>query len=126
MVSNAKNMKTKMESSEVISCDRSSLRAVRDALEVLNGIWKLPILVSLTGGAKRFKQIAKDVEGISDKMLSKELKELELNCLVTRTVYDTFPPTVEYTVTEHTKTLNALMLALRDWGAVHRKQIIGK
>lgn len=119
-------MKTKSPNFEVIDCDRSSLRAIRDALEVLNGSWKLPILVSLTGGPKRFKQIAKDIEGISDKMLSKELKDLESNCLVKRTVYDTFPPTVEYAVTEHAKTLNTLMLAFRDWGAIHRKQIIGK
>ncbi|UUW08751.1 helix-turn-helix transcriptional regulator [Flavobacterium plurextorum] len=101
-------------------------RAVKDALDVLRGSWKLPILVSLTHSKKRFKEIAKDVNGISDKMLSKELKDLEMNHLVKRTVYDTFPPTVEYSITEHTATLNNVMDALSEWGTVHRIKIIGK
>lgn len=105
---------------------QASTRAIKDTLDVLNGSWKLPILVSLSEGPKRFKEIAKDVEGISDKMLSKELKDLEANHLVKRTVYDTFPPTVEYTVTEHTATLHEVMIALYNWGKVHRKKIIGK
>lgn len=109
-----------------IICDAASIRAVKDAMEVLNGGWKLPILVSIINEPKRFKQIAKEVEGISDKMLSKELKALEINHLVKRTVYDTFPPTVEYAVTEHAHTLSGVMMALKDWGMLHRKKIIGK
>jgi DNA-binding HxlR family transcriptional regulator len=104
---------------------RVSIRAMKDALDVLSGCWKLPILVALYDKPKRFKEIAKDVEGISDKMLSKELKDLEVNRLVKRTVHSTFPPTVEYSATEHTATLNDVMLALREWGLVHRKRIIG-
>jgi DNA-binding HxlR family transcriptional regulator len=83
-------------------------------------------LFSLSGGAKRFKEIAREVEGISDKMLSKELKDLEANHLVNRNVYDTFPPTVEYEVTEHAETLYEVVNALRNWGQKHRKKIIGK
>jgi DNA-binding HxlR family transcriptional regulator len=109
----------------VITC-RESNRAIKDALDVLSGSWKLPILASLSDGTKRFKEISREVEGISDKMLSKELKDLEMNHLVKRTVYDTFPPTVEYSVTEHTDTLHDVIIALRDWGTVHRKKIIGK
>jgi DNA-binding HxlR family transcriptional regulator len=109
-----------------IPCDIPTLRAIRDAMEVLNGSWKLPILVSLKAGPKRFRQISKEVEGISDKMLSKELKSLESNYLVKRTVRDTFPPTVEYEVTEHTHTLQDVMMALRNWGVLHRKKIVGK
>ena len=82
--------------------------------------------MTLSDGTKRFKQISKEVDGISDKMLSKELKELEINQLVKRTVYDTFPPTVEYSVTEHAWTLDKVVKELRDWGLVHRKKIIGK
>src|SRR4051812_20119705 len=74
---------------------------VKDALEVLNGKWKLQIIISLTFGTRRFRQIAKEIPGITDKMLSKELKELEVNQLVKRTVIDSFPPAVEYTITEH-------------------------
>ena len=99
---------------------------VMDALEILTGRWKLPIIISLTFGNKRFKQISKEINGITDKMLSKELKELEMNQLITRTVYDTFPPTVEYAITEHGKSLDKLLFQLREWGILHRKKIIGK
>ena len=85
---------------------------VRDALQVLSGKWKLPIIVSLSFGNKRFKQVATEVAGITDKMLSKELKDLELNQLISRTVYDTFPPTVEYSITEHGKSLHKVIMEL--------------
>ncbi|MCV9927181.1 helix-turn-helix transcriptional regulator [Flavobacterium sp. LS1R49] len=105
---------------------KGALLPVRDALEVLSGRWKLQILISLSSGPMRFKQISKAVIGITDKMLSKELKDLEINKLVVRTVYDTFPPTVEYTATEHSKSLQGVIEALKDWGMLHRKEIIGK
>lgn len=109
-----------------IQCDSTGIRAIKDAMETLSGNWKLPILFSLSGGAKRFKEISREVEGISDKMLSKELKDLETNHLVNRTVYDTFPPTVKYELTPHAETLYEVMKSLRDWGQNHRKKIIGK
>lgn len=103
-----------------------ALLPVRDALEVLSGRWKLPILIALSDRPKRFKEISKDINGITDKMLSKELKDLEINKLVIRTVYDTFPPMVEYSRTEHSKSLTNVIMALKDWGTLHRKEIIGK
>ncbi len=106
-------------------CERM-LTPVKDALEVLGGKWKLQIIIALTFGRKRFKEIAREVGGISDKMLSKELKELELHQLVSRTVYDAFPPVVEYELTVHGKTLQKLIDNLRDWGLLHRKKVIGK
>ncbi|MBI1836670.1 MAG: helix-turn-helix transcriptional regulator [Flavobacteriia bacterium] len=106
-------------------CEKTALMAVKDSLDVLSGSWKLPILVSLANGPKRFNQISKEVEGISDKMLSKELKDLEQNHLITRSVQDTFPPTVMYDVTEHAETLDKVIKELRDWGIIHRKKIIG-
>lgn len=104
-------------------CSRAIL-PVRDALEVLNGKWKLPIMISLSFGKKRFRQISKEVSGITDRMLSKELKELEMNQLVKRTVYDSFPPTVEYSITEHGKSLQEVIEALRNWGLSHREKIM--
>jgi DNA-binding HxlR family transcriptional regulator len=115
-------MAEKTDPSECAKC----ILSVQDALEVLNGRWKLPILVSLKFGNKRFKQISKEINGITDKMLSKELKELEVNQLIVRTVYDTFPPTVEYAVTEHGLSLDSVILSLKNWGVHHRKKIIGK
>lgn len=116
-------MKKQMADSK---CSPTSIRYIQDALEVLNGNWRLPILASLLEGTKRFKEIANDVEGISDKMLSKELRNLEMNHLVTRTVYDTFPPAVEYSVTKHAATLREVLGALSDWGYLHRQKIVGK
>jgi DNA-binding HxlR family transcriptional regulator len=109
-----------------INCDALTLRAIRDAMETLSGYWKLQILLALSSGPKRFRQIAKEIDGISDKMLSKELKALETNLLVARFVYDTFPPTVEYQKTDYTETLYEVMLALRNWGLLHRKTISEK
>ncbi|RCH56915.1 transcriptional regulator [Mucilaginibacter hurinus] len=106
-----------------VKCDALTLRAIRDAMETLSGNWKLQILLSLNSGPKRFRQIAKDIDGISDKMLSKELKLLEVHLLISRTVHDTFPPTVEYAKTPYTQSLYEVMLALRNWGILHRKTI---
>lgn len=103
-------------------CTRQIL-PVRDALEILSGRWKLPILIALIFGDKRFKQIAQEVGGITDRMLSKELKELEANKLVRRTVYDTFPPKVEYSITTHGRSLWKVISELRTWGMKHRKKI---
>lgn len=106
-------------------CPKTAL-SIKDALEVLEGKWKLLILFSLSTGNKRFKQISKEVNGITDKTLSKELKNLEANKLVKRSVYDTFPPTVEYSITAHGKSLEKVMEELHYWGLLHRKKIIGK
>ncbi len=100
--------------------------SIRDALEALEGRWKLLILFALSSSPKRYKQLAKEVTGITDKTLSKELKNLEVNQLVKRDVYDTFPPTVEYSITPHGKSLEKVMEELHYWGLSHRKQIIGK
>lgn len=115
-----------MSKKEKIDCSPGDLLAVKDALDALSGSWKLQILIVLFNGSKRFKEIGKEIDGISDKMLSKELKNLEENSLVKRTVYETFPPKVEYAITEHTKTLKAVITELMNWGNLHRKVIIKK
>lgn len=103
-----------------------SIRAVRDALDIISGKWKLPIIISLMWGDRRFKQMEREIEGITAKMLSKELKELEMNHLVRRTVYDTMPVTVEYSLTDYGKTLQNVIGELHTWGSKHRKKIMGK
>ncbi|GLU53964.1 transcriptional regulator [Dyadobacter frigoris] len=105
-------------------CPKTAL-SIKDALEALEGRWKLLILFALSTGPRRFKQISKEVTGITDKTLSKELKNLEANKLLKRNVYDTFPPTVEYSITEHGKSLEKVMEELHFWGLAHRKEIIG-
>ncbi len=104
-------------------CPKTAL-SIRDALEALEGRWKLLILFALSDSPKRFKQLSKEVTGITDKTLSKELKNLEANRLITRSVYDTFPPTVEYSITPHGKSLEKVMEELHYWGLAHRKEIM--
>lgn len=70
--------------------------------------------------------MAAEIQGITDKMLSKELKFLEENKLIKRTVYDAFPPVVEYAITAHGKSLEKLIDELRNWGRQHRKKVIVK
>ncbi|SFD87980.1 transcriptional regulator, HxlR family [Chitinophaga sp. CF118] len=106
-------------------CPKNIL-SIKDALDALEGRWKILILFSLSTGNKRFKQISKEVNGITDKTLSKELKSLEANKLINRDVYDTFPPTVEYSITTHGKSLENVMDELHYWGLSHRKKVIGK
>ena len=99
---------------------------VSDAIQILSGKWKLPILISLQFGNKRFSEIAKDIPKITDRMLSKELRELEMNHLIKRTVYDTVPVIVEYSMTEYGESLDPVILELAKWGRQHRKKIMGK
>ncbi len=106
-----------------IECARKML-PVKDALDVLNGKWKLQIILSLTFDKKRFKQIQREIPGLTPKVLSKELKDLEINELAKRTVYDTSPITVEYELTPYGRTLKPLIEELRKWGTKHRNRII--
>lgn len=98
--------------------------SIRDALEALEGRWKLLILFALSTGPKRFKQLTREVSGITDKTLSKELKNLEENKLINRNAHDTFPPTVEYSITEHGLSLEKVLEELHYWGLSHRKKVI--
>lgn len=106
-------------------CARNLL-PVRDALDILGGKWKLPIIIALTFGNKRFKEMQREINGITAKMLSKELKDLEVNQLVKRTVYDTVPVSVEYSLTPYGKSLHKVIGELRTWGTQHRKRILAK
>ncbi len=106
---------------------KKNIMAVHDAMDLLNGKWKISIIAALYYHSKRrFSDILNDVCGISNKMLSKELKDLEMNKLVNRTVLATQPVTVEYTLTEYGKELQTMIKDLSEWGIKHRKKIIGK
>jgi DNA-binding HxlR family transcriptional regulator len=107
------------------TCPKTML-SIGDALEALEGRWKLLILFALSSGPKRFRQLAREVNGITDKTLSKQLKHLEANQLVTREVFDTFPPTVQYTITDHGRSLEKVLEELHLWGLAHRKVVMGK
>ena len=103
------------------------MRAIQDSMDVLSGKWKIAIISSIClYNKRRFSDILNDVVGISNKMLSKELRELETNKLITRTVLDTQPVTVQYELTKHGKSLQTIIKDLTEWGIQHRKEIIGK
>ena len=117
-----------MECNYEFQADRKKeMMAIHDAMNVLNGKWKIYIISSICHyNKRRFSDILNDVVGISNKMLSKELKELEMNKLIKRTVLDTQPVTVHYELTAHGKTLQTIINNLTEWGMEHRKKIIGK
>ncbi len=108
------------------SFGHKDMLALCDAMDILNGKWKISILCSLNEDKKRFKELQRHVGKITGKMLSKELKELEINELVTRTVLDTKPVTVEYQLTSYGETLETVIQELVNWGAKHRKRILRK
>ena len=97
---------------------------VRDALDIFSGKWKIPIITALcfyeTCG---FKELERIIEGITPKMLSKELKYLETNLLITRKVESTRPVTVTYSITEYGKTCQSVMSELYRWGVEHRRRV---
>lgn len=118
--------KTRQKEEKTHEACTKAILPVRDALEILSGKWKLPILISLSFGNKRFKQMAKEIPNITDKMLSKELRDLEVNQLIKRTVYDSVPVVVEYSMTNYGQSLEKVIEELHNWGVQHRKRIIWK
>jgi DNA-binding HxlR family transcriptional regulator len=102
------------------------LMITRDTLEVIQGKWRIPIIIALTFGEKRFGEIQKEIVDISPKMLSQELKALEENKIITRTLYDSMPVTVEYSLTPLGKSMQSLIDEILKWGTHFRKEIIRK
>ena len=98
--------------------------AIRDTMDVLSGKWKIRIIGSLSFGKQRFMELNGNIDGIAAKMLSKELHQLELNGLVTRTVLDTKPITVEYNLTEYSHSLQPIINVMSAWGIKHRERIV--
>lgn len=99
------------------------LDAVRDALYVIGGKWKLRIIIAISEGNSRFNELQRTIEGISAKVLSNELKDLELNGLVKRSVHDQIPVVVTYEPTEYSNTLKDVLHALAAWGTQHRDKL---
>lgn len=101
----------------------SSLRNVLDALYVLNGKWKLAIILNLMHAPKRFNEIQTALISISPKVLANELKDLELNGFIERNVYATTPVTIIYEATDYSHTLKNVLNELSAWGSLHREKI---
>lgn len=98
---------------------------VRDALQIFSGKWKIPIIGALIQFRESsFKDLKETITGITPRMLSKELKELEMNKLITRTVLDTRPVTVIYKITPYGDTCQKIIFELYQWGKEHRERIM--
>ncbi|MDN5215006.1 helix-turn-helix domain-containing protein [Fulvivirgaceae bacterium BMA12] len=106
---------------------QKKLLPVMDTMELLSGRWRIIIMTALyLGGKMRFNEIKRNIPKITGRVLSMDLKYLEENKIVSRTVKDTAPITVEYELTAYGITLDSVFEALADWGNKHRKKIIGK
>lgn len=102
----------------------SVLMAVGDALYSIGGKWKLRVIIALSTGAKRFNDLQRTIPKISARVLSNELKELEMNGFVKRNVQAAATPViVEYELTDYSLTLNDVVSALTAWGTMHRERI---
>lgn len=105
----------------------TNLLAMNDTLDILGGKWKLLILhylIQRQDISNTFKKMERDITGISAKMLSKELKDLEANKLVHREVKDTKPVTVEYSITKYGESTKEIINVLVVWGKLHRKEMM--
>jgi DNA-binding HxlR family transcriptional regulator len=92
-------------------------------LDVVGGKWKTLILWELRGEPRRFGELRRLVEGISEKVLIQQLRELESNGIVHRKQYNQIPPKVEYSLTPFGDSLNAALLPLCEWGERHMDRI---
>jgi DNA-binding HxlR family transcriptional regulator len=104
----------------------AKLKASRDAIEAIQGKWRIPILVCLSFGERRFGEIRKEIPDISPKMLSQELKLLEENNLIQRKVQPTTPVSIFYTLSPLGHSLKKLLNELMAWGLHFRKETLKK
>ncbi|MFT3827407.1 MAG: helix-turn-helix domain-containing protein [Chitinophagaceae bacterium] len=101
------------------------LPVVEDTMYVIGGKWKLRIIIALSDGKRRFNELQRMVKGISARVLSNELKDLELNGFVKRMVdASTAPVSVEYERTAYADSLRDVIVALHQWGSTHRHKIM--
>ncbi len=105
---------------------KQELAAMRDSIELLGGKWKLMIMRYLDNrpvATNTFKKIQRENDGISAKMLVKELRDLEINLLISRSVMDTSPVTVAYAITDYGRNVLPVAETLAQWGLDHREKI---
>lgn len=103
-----------------------TVKPVRDAIDVINGKWKLPIIISVMTGNERFTDIQESIPGITPKVLAKEIKDLEGHQLIKRVVVDDYPVKILYKPEPYADTLIPIIDALKVWGLNHRKKIFEK
>ena len=103
-----------MENKKLIISDKTC--TLKEVLDIIGGKWAMPIIYILSKGKMRFKEIERSIDGINTRMLVKELKNMEANGIITREVFATVPPTVEYTLTAKGQKLLPSIISLHSWG----------
>jgi len=96
-----------------------TLQGIDATLVIIGGKWKIQILWTLRAKAKRFSEIKEEVHGITQKMLTQQLKEFVKDGIISRKSYPEIPPRVEYKLTEYGKTLVPVLDVLNKWGDLH-------
>jgi DNA-binding HxlR family transcriptional regulator len=119
-------MKKISDLKRISDCSAEYILAVNDTINVVNGKWKMAIMASLFFGKKRYGELEKEIPKINSRMLSKELRDLEANGIVTRTVYDTIPVGVVYELTKSGRAFETVVNAMLEWGLEHRKIAKGR
>ena len=100
-----------------------TMQALRHSLLVVNSKWKLQIIVALLAGTRHFRGLERSVPGISTKVLAKELKELEAQQFIARTVYPGPPVVVDYAVLPYAHSLDPVIEVLKAWGLQHQQRL---
>lgn len=101
----------------------SSINPVNTTLRVVGGKWKPLILWHLSHGTKRFSELQKELPGVTQKMITQQLRELEMDGLVNRKVYPVVPPKVEYSLTDYGETLAPVLTEMAKWGEKHNLKV---
>jgi len=99
------------------------LLAVSDALYAIGGKWKLMIIIAMARGNNRFTELQRQVTGISARVLSSELKELEANGFIVKKVSNGYPVLIEYQLTPYSYSLQNIVSSMTEWGIQHREKI---
>ena len=108
---------------EIIEHYKRDLLAIQDSMEIIQGRWKMSIIALLCNGEFRYSELERGLPKITPRMLSKELRELEINGLILRIVYDSRPIKVTYKLADYGYTLVPLIIELTNWGKQHREKI---
>ncbi len=102
---------------------QEKIRAIQDTMFVIGGKWKIPVILSIYSGNRRFNNILASIPKITNRVLSKELKHLEENLLIGRTIINEYPVRIEYAVTDYCLSIDKVAKPMEEWSKSHKKRI---
>lgn len=105
--------------------DRANCNAVEATLSVIGGVWKPMIVYHLLGGRKRFMELTRLIPSATQRMITLQLREMEVDGLINRHVYAEVPPKVEYELTVHGQSLAPVLKTLYLWGERYQRERLG-